>query len=63
MTNNLDERVHKHNIGYSATKSTKIRGPFELIFAQECLDRLEARELEKYLKSGSGRELRDELLK
>lgn len=33
-----------------------------LVFAQECRNRKEARVLEKYLKSGSGRELRDKLL-
>ena len=41
--------------------STLKRGPFELIFVQICKDRTEARLLEKYLKSGIGRELRNKL--
>ena len=62
ITNNLERRLEQHNIGYSATRSTKNRGPFTLVFAQECPDRLATHELEKLLKSGSGRELRDKLL-
>ncbi len=63
ITDNIGRRLSQHNIGYSSTRSTKNRGPFELVFAQECQDRLKARQLEKLLKSGAGRELRDELLK
>ena len=63
ISNNIESRIRQHNIGYSSTKSTKTRGPFELRFAQECINRVEARSLEKYLKSGLGREIRDELIK
>lgn len=63
ITNNLERRIVQHNIGYNATKSTVNRGPFKLLFVQECKNRLEARQLEKFLKSGSGRELRNNLLK
>lgn len=63
ITNNIERRLNQHNIGYSSTRSTKNRGPFKLVFAQECKDRLAARDLEKYLKSGIGREIRAELLK
>ncbi|KKQ07542.1 MAG: GIY-YIG nuclease superfamily protein [Candidatus Daviesbacteria bacterium GW2011_GWB1_36_5] len=63
ITNNIEIRLRQHNIGYSSTRSTKNRGPFILVFAQECSDRNEAHALEKYLKSGEGRELRDKLLK
>ena len=45
------------------TRSTVNRGPFKLIFVQVCQDRKEARTLEEYLKSGSGRETRSEILK
>lgn len=62
ITNNLQERLKKHNHGYRATKSTLNRGPFELVFVQISTNRIEARELEKYLKSGIGREIRKELL-
>ena len=63
ITNDLEIRLHQHNIGYSSTRSTKTRGPFILVFAQEYEDREKVRDLEKFLKSGVGRELRDELLK
>ncbi|MCR4305562.1 MAG: GIY-YIG nuclease family protein [Candidatus Daviesbacteria bacterium] len=63
ITNNVERRLHQHIIGYSSTRSTKNRGPFDLVFAQECEDREAARVLERFLKSGGGRELRDELLK
>lgn len=63
ITNDIERRLKQHNIGYSSTRSTKTRGPFKLVFAQECRDRLEAHELEKFLKSGTGRELRDKLIK
>ena len=62
ITNNIERRVHQHSIGYSSTRSTKNRGPFKLVFAQMCSDRTEARNLEKFLKSGSGREIRDKLI-
>ncbi len=62
ITSNLFRRLKQHNSGSFATKSTVNRGPFILIFAQECLDRSAARELEIYLKSGAGRELRNKLL-
>ena len=62
ITNNLEERIKKHNHGYKATKSTLNRGPFRLIFVQVCENRIEARTLEKYLKSGSGREMRSGII-
>ena len=63
LTNNLDRRIYQHNKGDKSTISTLQRGPFILVFVQECSSRKEARELEKYLKSGAGRELRDKLIK
>ena len=62
ITNDVERRLRQHTIGYSSTRSTKNRGPFDLVFVQECIDRKEARKLEKLLKSGVGRELRDGLL-
>ncbi len=62
ITSDVERRLNQHTIGYSSTRSTKNRGPFDLVFVQECTDRKEARELEKFLKSGIGRELRDKLL-
>lgn len=62
ITNNIKERLKKHDHGYKATRSTLNRGPFELMFVQICIDRIEARQLERCLESRTGRELRTELL-
>jgi putative endonuclease len=59
MTNNLNIRVKQHLIGQCPT--TKNNQP-KLVFVQICPNRLEARKLEKYLKSGSGREIINEII-
>ncbi len=63
ITDNIENRLKRHNLGDKATKSTLKRGPFELIFVQICKDRIETRLFEKYLKTGAGRELRNKLFK
>ena len=54
ITNNVERRLYEHNIGNC--KSTKFRIPFEIVYKKECKDRSLARQDEKYLKSGVGRE-------
>ena len=54
FSENVQRRVKEHNAG--KTKSTKGFRPWALIFTQECTTRLQARELEKYYKSGIGKE-------
>jgi putative endonuclease len=54
LSKNPAERLKQHNLGM--TFSTKSRRPFELIYTEACSDRKTAREREKKLKSGSGRE-------
>ena len=54
ITNNLTRRINQHNKGYNIT--TKPYRPFKLIYKEELSDRKEAREREKFLKSGIGRE-------
>ena len=54
MTNNFQRRIKQHNNGENST--TKAYRPFELIFVEEYNTRVEAREREKYLKSGIGKE-------
>jgi putative endonuclease len=61
MTENISRRLQEHNTGQ--TKSTKHRAPFELVYAEEFKTRTEARAREKFFKSGSGREFRDNILK
>lgn len=54
ITKNLEERIRRHNSGYE--KTTKPYRPFELLYKEECSDRVEARKREVYLKSGIGKE-------
>ena len=62
ITNNIERRLKQHNKGNKSTRSIINRGPFKLVFAQICDSRENARELEKYFKSGTVRELRNELI-
>ncbi len=54
MTANVQNRIGEHNKGY--TKSTKGYRPWELFFFEEYETRDLARQREKYLKSGIGKE-------
>ena len=54
MTQNLSKRIERHNRGYE--KTTRSYRPFELLYSEECKTREEARNREKYLKSGIGKE-------
>ena len=55
MTGDVKRRLAEHNRGYN--RSTKSRRPFELIFVEELPSRQEARQREKFFKTGQGREL------
>lgn len=54
MTNNIERRLKEHNNGEN--RSTKAYKPFVLIYTETFETRVEAREKEKYLKSGIGKE-------
>jgi len=54
MSQNPTERLKEHNQGES--KFTKGHRPYKLIYQEVCKTRQEAREKEKYYKSGVGRE-------
>lgn len=60
LTNNLERRLFDHNMGYN--KTTKPYCPFDVIYTEECPDRISARNREKYFKSGVGREFIKSLL-
>jgi putative endonuclease len=60
ISRNPDKRVQAHNKG--VTVSTKNRRPFVLIFKERCESRREAREKEKYYKSGIGRETLNKII-
>ena len=54
MSCNVERRLREHNGGYN--RSTRSRIPFELVYVEECDSRQEARERERFLKTGKGRE-------
>ncbi|KKS32573.1 MAG: hypothetical protein UU93_C0006G0052 [Candidatus Amesbacteria bacterium GW2011_GWA2_42_12] len=59
ITNNIDRRLVEHLSGQS--RSTKSLLPINLIHVEVCETRIKARELEKYFKSGAGREIIKEI--
>ena len=52
-TNDLKRRIKEHKSGQ--VKSTRNRLPLELIYYEACLDEMDARARETYLKSGMGK--------
>ena len=60
MTTDLDRRIKEHNNGECV--GNKMMRPFELVFVQICSNAKDARYLEKYLKSGTGREIIREIV-
>ncbi|MFA4989286.1 MAG: GIY-YIG nuclease family protein [Candidatus Omnitrophota bacterium] len=54
ITKDLENRIKEHNSG--KTKSTKFYKPWILFYSEKSISRNFAREREKELKSGSGRE-------
>ncbi|MBK6815865.1 MAG: GIY-YIG nuclease family protein [Saprospiraceae bacterium] len=54
MTGNVEKRIEEHNKGL--TPSTQFYRPWKLVYLEEYPDRISARNREKYLKSGSGKE-------
>ena len=55
ISRNPNKRLKGHNAGDS--KYTKGHRPYKLIYKEAHIDRKEARNREKYLKSGEGHEL------
>ncbi|MFD2832817.1 GIY-YIG nuclease family protein [Gramella sp. AN32] len=61
MSQDLGKRIVKHNNGEN--KSTKGFRPWNLVLQRSFETRLEARDYERFLKSGVGREFLKDLLK
>jgi len=61
LTSNIQRRLQEHNSGVN--RMTRHGRPWQLIHWEECANRTEAREREKYFKSGVGREWRDRTFK
>ena len=59
MTDDLNDRLEKHSQGREST--TKDKRPFRLVHVELCNNRKEARKMEKYFKSGYGREIIKEI--
>ena len=53
LSDNISARLQQHNEGLVA--STKSRRPFELIYWEGCLNRSDAAQREKYLKTAWGK--------
>ncbi len=53
FTYDLRKRFKEHSDKKSTY--TKYRGPYELIYYEACLDENDARQREKYFKSGTGK--------
>lgn len=60
-TNDLQKRFAEHNKGLN--DSTKHRRPFKLIYYEVCLNEKDAKQREKYLKSGRGKLFLEQRLK
>ena len=59
LTNNVDLRIKQHFEG--KTTFSRNRLPLTLIHVETCSTRTEARKVEKFLKSGYGREIIKEI--
>ncbi|MBU1262634.1 GIY-YIG nuclease family protein [bacterium] len=51
--NNLRKRFNEHKL--EKVSSTKNRGPFVVIYYEVCLNERDAKDRERYLKSGMGK--------
>lgn len=60
LTSNLERRLGEHNSGKN--KTTKPYKPFVLFYTEAYSTRSEAREREKYFKSGAGKEFLKSLI-
>jgi len=60
ISSNVDDRLKRHNEGWERT--TKPYAPFALIFLSSVSERKTARAVEKYLKSGTGRQFINSLI-
>lgn len=60
LTNNIDKRLKQHLQGQS--KTTKKLLPLKLVYVEVCKNRVEARKMEKFFKSGFGREVLEEII-
>jgi len=60
ITNNIERRLKQHNFG--KVKKTKFYCPFNLIHVEITESRVDARKIEKFFKSGYGREIINQII-
>lgn len=60
QTENIDKRLEEHNRGKCSATRNKL--PWMLVHVEICSSRNEAREVEKFFKSGYGREIIKEIV-
>jgi putative endonuclease len=53
-TSDMEQRLEQHNAGL--TRSTRNRGPWDLVYKEEAQTRAEAVARERFFKTGAGRE-------
>ena len=53
FTNDLKKRIIEHNNNETYT-SRRLKGPWKIIYYEDCANKLDAHQREKYLKSGRG---------
>jgi putative endonuclease len=61
FTNNLEKRLLKHNLG--KVFSTRKRRPLKIIYIEICTEERDARQREKYFKTGVGKRFIKQRLK
>ncbi|MFH1473116.1 MAG: GIY-YIG nuclease family protein [bacterium] len=61
LAKDVPRRLSEHNGGF--VKPTKGRRPLKLVYTEKFKTLAEARSREKFFKTGSGREFREEILK
>jgi len=61
FTSNLKQRVQNHNLGLNS--STQYRKPLKLIYYEAYINEKDAREKERFYKSGRGHEVIKNILK
>src|SRR3989338_3276777 len=60
LTDNIDRRINEHLNG--KVNSTRLRLPLKLVHVEICITRGQARKMEKFFKSGYGREIIKEII-
>ncbi len=61
-TSDLEKRIQQHNANDGFSSYTTKRGPWKLVYKVACKNVEDARTRERFLKSGQGRELLQNML-